>query len=125
MARFQQGQSGNPKGQKKGWKTKATQKVEEILLAHGYSPVERLIMKSEAAEKLAKEQKKPEDRARFMEIAARNDRTLLEYIAPKRRSVDHSGFVENPGQQTIHHTFEELPRDVRNKLKDSLKTEKK
>lgn len=78
-----------------------------------------MIKKAQYAEELAKKYTDPVDKARFLEIAAKNDRELMKYIAPQRKAVDHTGFVEQ-GAQTVHHSFGNLPREMRQALRESL-----
>jgi hypothetical protein len=75
---FRKGESGNPQGRPKGSQSKQTKAVAERLEALGCDPIEgmaRLAM----------------DETVESSIRAQMYKELAQYVAPKRKAIEHSG----------------------------------
>lgn len=79
-------------GRPKGSKNQRTQAVEEMLSGMGCSPIEALARIAMMAEEDA-QGAEPADRLPHMNLAKDCYKELAQYVAPKRKAVEHSGNV--------------------------------
>jgi hypothetical protein len=75
---FRVGQSGNPNGRPKGSTSKQTKALAERLEALGCDPIEGMA-------RIAMDESQP------MALRASMYRELAQYVAPKRKTLEHSG----------------------------------
>jgi hypothetical protein len=69
-------------GRQKGTPNKATANIQEQLNALGFDPITAMV-------KIAKNNTNP------VEVRARMCSELAQYVAPKRKAIEHSGAIEN------------------------------
>lgn len=71
--------------------------VQDILVAHGYSPAEAMLrIASKAEEESGDETYEPSVRRAFLDMALKANAELLEYIAPKLSRQEHTGAGGDP-----------------------------
>jgi len=85
---FKKGQSGNPSGRPKGSKSFKTKLIEEKLAELDFDPITAMV-------ELYREKDCPQP------VKAKLASELANYIFPKRKSVEHSGGLNNKTQKEL------------------------
>lgn len=80
-------------GKPKGSTNKATQEVKDKLAKLGCDPIEGLARIAMEAVNDANSTNKPNERSQALQLAANCYKELAQYVAPKRKAVEHSGEV--------------------------------
>lgn len=88
-------------GRKAGTPNKRSQEVAEKLEHMGVDPIERLALIAEMAEQDAQMAENPKDRLPHLQLAKDCHKELAQYVAPKRKAVEHSGTVGISHEQAL------------------------
>jgi hypothetical protein len=80
-------------GRPKGSKSKRTQDVETMLQEMDCSPIESLARLAQLAEEDAQAAETPSERIPHMNLAKDCYKELAQYVAPKRKAIEHSGSI--------------------------------
>lgn len=87
-------------GRKAGTPNKRSQEVAERLADMGIDPIERLALIAAMAEQDA-QAAEPDARLPFIQLAKDCYKELAQYVAPKRKAVEHSGSIGISHEQAL------------------------